>query len=267
MSASIDPKLGVNSWLEDELYQQYLHDRRTVDESWKEVFESDGHTGQRHENGTPAAPVVSGPTVQAQPAPAPAPAPAAPAPAAGEELVPLRGAASRIAENMTASLSIPVATSQRTIAVMVIDENRRVINQHRTLHGQGKISYTHLIAWAIVQALQKNPAVNMSYAEVDGTAYRRVRKSINIGIAVDVAGKDGSRSLTVPNIKGAEQMNFADFANAFDDVVARARTGKLTIADFEGTTVSLTNPGTVGTNGSIPRLMSGQGADHRHRRH
>src|SRR4051794_18280978 len=137
MSASIDPKLGVNSWLEDELYQQYLHDRRTVDESWKEVFESDGHTVNGHENGTPAAPAVSDPTVQAQPAPAPAPAPAP-----GEELVPLRGAASRIAENMTASLSIPVATSQRTIAVMVIDENRRVINQHRTLHGQGKISYT-----------------------------------------------------------------------------------------------------------------------------
>ena len=152
MSASIDPKLGVNSWLEDELYQQYLHDRRTVDESWKEVFESDGHTGNGHENGTTAAPVVSNPTVQAQPAPAPA---AATPTAAGEELIPLRGAASRIAENMTASLSIPVATSQRTIAVMVIDENRRVINQHRTLHGQGKISYTHLIAWAIVQALRE----------------------------------------------------------------------------------------------------------------
>ncbi len=91
-------------------------------------------------------------------------------------------------------------------------------------------------------------------------AYRRVRKSINIGIAVDVAGKDGSRSLTVPNIKSAEQMNFADFAKRSTTSLRGRAAGKLTIADFEGTTVSLTNPGTVGTNGSIPRLMSGQGA-------
>jgi 2-oxoglutarate dehydrogenase E1 component len=253
MSVSIDPKLGVNSWLEDELYQQYLHDHSDVDESWKEVFE-DGHQG----NGHPAAP----PEVEAAPVSAPAPAvqPQPPAAAPGEQLVPLRGAAARIVENMTASLSIPVATSQRTIPVKVIDENRLVINQHRTLHGQPKVSYTHIIAWAVVKALKSNPALNSAYAESDGQPYRRVRPNVNIGIAVDVAGKDGGRSLTVPSIKNAETMNFDQFANAFDDLVARARSGKLTLADFQGTTISLTNPGTVGTAGSIPRLMTGQGA-------
>jgi 2-oxoglutarate decarboxylase len=251
MSATIDPKLGVNSWLEDELYQQYLHDRKNVDESWKEIFDSDAH-----ENGAAeAAPVKAIATAPA----AVEPSPVTPA-AAGEELTPLRGASSRLAENMKASLAIPTATSQRTIAVKVIDENRLVINQHRILHGQAKVSYTHIVAWAIVQALKTNPAVNNAYAEGDGQSFRRVRSSVNIGIAVDVSGKDGSRSLTVPSIKNAQAMNFEQFATAFDDIVARARSGKLTIADFEGTTISLTNPGTVGTMASIPRLMIGQGA-------
>jgi 2-oxoglutarate dehydrogenase E1 component len=259
MSVSIDPKLGVNSWLEDELYQQYLHDRGTVDESWKEVFE-DGEHGNGYAVAVAEAPVAPPPVSTPVPTPIPAAQPLQPPAAPGEQLVPLRGVAARIAENMTASLSIPVATSQRTIPVKVIDENRLVINQHRTLHGQAKVSYTHIIAWAIVKALKSSPTLNAAYGEADGQPFRRVRPNVNIGIAVDVAGKDGGRSLTVPNIKNTESMNFDQFANAFDDVVARARSGKLTLADFEGTTISLTNPGTVGTAGSIPRLMAGQGA-------
>src|ERR1019366_3612123 len=134
MASHSESEMGVNSWLEDELYQQYLRDRSTVDESWKHVFEE-------------PRPQVNG---AAAPAPAPALAP-------GEQLLPLRGAAGRIAENMAASVSIPLATSQRTIAVKVMDENRRIINQHRTLVGRGKVSYTHLIGWAIVKALEEVP--------------------------------------------------------------------------------------------------------------
>jgi len=178
MALKSDPEMGVNSWLEDELYQQYLRDRSTVDESWKHVFEQ--------ANGAPAKPVSR-------------PAPAADVPAAGD-LQPLRGAAGRIAENMSASLSVPLATSQRTIAVKVMDENRRIINQHRTLLGRGKVSFTHLIGWAIVKALEELPELNHAYAEKDGEPFRMVRPQIHLGIAVDVAARDGGHSLVVPNI-------------------------------------------------------------------
>jgi 2-oxoglutarate decarboxylase len=250
MSSKSDPAMGVNSWLEDELYQQYLHDRSAVDKSWKDLFE-------RVPNGGAPAPVRTSAPGAAPAAPAQAPEPGVPD---GVELQPLRGAAGRIAENMSASLSIPLATSQRTIAVKVMDENRRVINQHRTLHGRGKVSYTHLIGWAIVRSLEDVPALNHAYGEKDGQPYRVIRRAVNLGIAVDVAGKDGARSLMVPNIKNAGAMTFQEYVNAFDDLVNRARTGKLSPADFQGTTISLTNPGTVGTMASNPRLMPGQGA-------
>ena len=265
MPESTNPKFGINSWLEDELYEQYLHNKGNVDESWKAVFEKSngGHAPtqstavQRQQpsaNGAPSAPAVTTPPVST--------AVAIPAhhAVAGEQPVPLRGAAARIAENMTASLSIPTATSQRVIAVKVIDENRRILNEHRSMLGKGKISYTHIIAWAIVKAVQTNPTLNHAYAMMDGEGLRAVRSQINIGIAVDVAGKDGTRSLKVPNIKNAAVLTFGQFVDAFDDIVVRARNGKLTITDFEGTTISLTNPGTVGTLGSVPRLMPGQGA-------
>jgi 2-oxoglutarate dehydrogenase E1 component len=264
MSESTHPQFGINSWLEDELYQQYLHDKGTVDASWKSVFEShDG--GAKPAAETNGAAAVSSPrNPRAIAAPAPTGSSIAVVPphqtVAGEQLVPLRGAAARIAENMTASLSIPTATSQRVMAVKVIDENRRILNDHRTVVGKSKISYTHIIAWGVVKAIATNPSINHAYAEMDGEGLRAVRNQINAGIAVDVAGKDGTRSLKVPNIKNAGAMNFEQFVNAFDDIVIRARNNKLTLSDFEGTTVSLTNPGTVGTVGSVPRLMPGQGA-------
>ena len=236
-----DPEMGINSWLEDELYQQYLHDRSTVDESWKHLFEAG--------NGGAPPPAKAGAPLQAA-------AEAAP----GEQLQPLRGAAGRIAGNMAASLAIPLATSQRTIAVKVMDENRRIINQHRTLVGRAKVSYTHLIGWAILKALEEMPSLNCAYAEKDGQPYRVVRARVHLGIAIDVAGKDSTRSLMVPNIKNAGALNFQEYVTAFDDLVARARAAKLTPDDFQGTTISLTNPGTVGTMASSPRLMPGQGA-------
>src|SRR5205823_8821257 len=129
-----------------------------------------------------------------------------PHPSAQDELQPLRGVAGKIAENMTASVSIPLATSQRSIAVKVMDENRRIINQHRTLIGKSKVSYTHLIGWAVIKALEDVPALNHAYAEKDGQPHRVVHREINLGIAVDVAGKDGGRSLMVPNIKKAASL-------------------------------------------------------------
>jgi multifunctional 2-oxoglutarate metabolism enzyme len=239
MALKSDPEMGINSWLEDELYQQYLRDRSTVDDSWKHLFEET--------NGAPLQPASQS-------------KPADPAAADMSGLQPLRGAAGRIAENMSASLTVPLATSQRVIAVKVMDENRRIINQHRTLQAKGKVSFTHLIGWAVVKALEEFPGLNHAYAERDGQPYRAVRPQVNLGIAIDVAGKDGGRSLMVPSIKNAGAITFREYVDAFDDLVARARRGKLTPADFQGTTISLTNPGTVGTVSSNPRLMPGQGA-------
>src|SRR5581483_1137266 len=129
-----------------------------------------------------------------------APKVSAPEPLPGEQLQPLRGVAGKIAENMGASVTVPLATSQRTIAVKVMDENRRIINQHRTLVGRSKVSYTHIIGWALVKAIESLPTINYAYAEKDGLPHRVVRSQVNLGVAVDVAGKDGARSLLVPNI-------------------------------------------------------------------
>src|SRR5436190_5050324 len=293
-----DPSLGINSWLEDELYYQYQFDRNSVDEGWTQLFQESTRNGEVSTNGpatveepdvtatppNPPEPPVEEPPAEepprqepprsepaAQEAVARSTQPAAPAgtavskrePAAlgvSEQLIPLRGAAARIAENMTASLSIPLATSQRQIPVRVIEENRNLMNRQRARERRGKLSFTHLIAWAIVKAVKSNPSLNHAYAESGDNAFRVVRTQVNIGLAVDVAAKDGTRSLKVPNVKNADEMNFAQFVAAYDDIVARARNNKLQVADFEGTTISLTNPGTVGTFGSVPRLMPGQGA-------
>src|SRR6267143_4189137 len=159
---------------------------------------------------------------------------------------------------MEASLSVPTATSQRRIPVKLLDENRRLINKHLQENNRGKASYTHLIAWALLSALDEFPQLNDGYDVVDGKPVRLRRPDINLGIAIDLAKKDGTRTLLVPNIKGANKLRFSQFLQAYDDVVKRARTGKLQIPDFQGTTISLTNPGTLGTVASTPRLMSGQ---------
>ncbi len=243
MPLKTDPYLGINSWLEDALYQQYLNDRTAVDESWKHIFE-DAPNGLS----------------EVAPSPPPPFARSAAPPADSPTLQPLRGIAAKIAENMNASVTIPLATSQRVIPVKVMDENRRIINQHRTLVGKSKVSYTHLIGWAILKALEDFPGLNHAYGESNGQPARIVHPQINLGIAVDVAGKDGGRNLLVPNIKNAGAMDFAQYVTTFDDLVDRARKAKLAHADFQDTTISLTNPGTVGTMTSSPRLMSGQGA-------
>ncbi len=239
---------GINSWFEDELQHQFRHDRTAVDEDWKQRFLAEGET------------TVDVPSVRRQAPPAIREEVKPPSGVRPDQLVPLRGVAARIATNMNASLSLPVATSQRTVPVKVMEENRRIINQHRAVLGKTKVSFTHLIAYALVRAIEEFPSLNHAYHEDDSEAFRILRQEVNLGIAIDLAGKDGERTLLVPNIKDAQSLDFQSFLDSFDDLIGRARSGKLAVQDFQNTTISLTNPGTVGTVASMPRLMPGQGA-------
>ncbi len=177
----------------------------------------------------------------------------------GDIVEPVRGGMLKIIENMEASLSVPTATSVREIPVRALEENRQLVNRHRSAIGAPKVSFTHIIAWAMLKALDTFPRLNDAYAEIDGKAHRIHRGDVRLGIAVDVQKKDGSRTLLVPNIRGANTLSFPQFLEKFDDLVGRSRRNGLMPDDFMGTTVSLTNPGTVGTTASSPRLMPGQG--------
>jgi multifunctional 2-oxoglutarate metabolism enzyme len=172
---------------------------------------------------------------------------------------PLRGAASRVVANMQSSLGVPTATSVRAVPAKLMADNRVVINNHLRRSRGGKVSFTHIVGYAIVRALHDHPEMNNAFAEVDAKPTLITPEHVNLGIAIDLAGKDKSRSLVVANIKAAETMDFATFWNAYEDIIRRARSGKLGADDFNGTTLSLTNPGTIGTNHSVPRLMAGQG--------
>jgi len=172
----------------------------------------------------------------------------------------MRGAPARTAQNMDASLSVPTATSVRSVPVKLLWDNRIVINNHLTRARGGKVSFTHLIGYAMVRALRAMPEMNVGFDVVDGKPNLIAPAHINLGLAIDVQKADGTRQLLVPSIKAAERMDFAAFWTAYEDVVRRTRNNKLTVEDFQGTTISLTNPGTIGTNHSVPRLMMGQGA-------
>jgi 2-oxoglutarate dehydrogenase E1 component len=176
------------------------------------------------------------------------------------EHVVMRGAPARTAANMDASLAVPTATSVRTVPVKLLIDNRIVINNHLARARGGKVSFTHIIGYALAKALKTMPEMNYGFEIVDGKPNLVKPAHVNIGLAIDLQKPDGTRQLVVPSIKGAEQMGFAQFWSAYEDIVRRARDNQLTVADFQGTTVSLTNPGTIGTNHSVPRLMSGQGA-------
>jgi 2-oxoglutarate dehydrogenase E1 component len=171
----------------------------------------------------------------------------------------LRGAAARTAANMTASLTVPTATSVRPVPAKLLVDNRIVINNHLARGRGGKISFTHLIGYAMVRALAAVPEMNFAYAEVDGKPMLVEPEHVNLGLAIDVRKDDGTRQLLVPSIKGAEQLDFRQFWLAYEDIIRKARAGKLAVDDFVGTTISLTNPGTIGTEHSVPRLVAGQG--------
>ncbi len=160
---------------------------------------------------------------------------------------------------MTASLAVPTATSVRSVPAKLLIDNRIVINNHLKRGRGGKVSFTHLIGYAVVRALMAMPEMNEAYTEDGGKPAVARPEHINLGLAIDVQAADGARQLLVPSIKAAEEMDFRQFWTSYEDIVRRARAGKLTVEDFQGTTASLTNPGTIGTVHSVPRLMPGQG--------
>jgi 2-oxoglutarate dehydrogenase E1 component len=159
---------------------------------------------------------------------------------------------------MEASLSVPTATSVRTVPAKLMIDNRIVINNHMKRARGGKVSFTHLIAYAMIKAIRKAPEMNSFFTQLDGKPAVGHPEHINLGIAIDLTKPDGARQLLVPSIKGCEALDFAQFWGAYEDTVRKARTGALTVEDFAGTTVSLTNPGTIGTVHSVPRLVVGQ---------
>src|SRR3989440_7112267 len=253
-------ELGPNMWLIDEMHRRFQEDPDSVDPGWKDFFE--GFTP-----GVATAPVLAAeagaaaprghaspyPTLRSGPGPG-----ADPGIEAGAE--PLTGAAARIAENMEASLAIPTATSVRTVPARLLEENRRVINRFLDARGGGKVSFTHLIGWGIVRALQAVPAMTRTFVRrEDGKPGVATPERINLGLAVDVTRRDGSHSLLVPNVRSANHLSFAGFWEAYEEVIRKVRTNRLSPDDFAGITVTITNPGTVGTQLSVPRLMPGQG--------
>ncbi|SDT77021.1 2-oxoglutarate dehydrogenase E1 component [Actinoplanes derwentensis] len=282
---------GPNEWIVDEMYQRYLADPTSVDPAWHDFFAdykpaaaqgsiatpdeatAANATATAAKAGTdaPAAATVAPPKPVTPPAakpPAPAAAakPAAAKPAAsgqapaGAKTVVLRGVAGKIVQNMEASLQVPTATSVRSVPAKLMVDNRIVINNHLSRGRGGKVSFTHLIGWALVRAVVAHPEMNNTYAEIDGKPTLVQPEHVNLGIAIDLVKKDGSRTLVVPSVKNCETLDFRGFWQAYEDIVRRARRNELTMDDYSGTTISLTNPGGIGTVHSIPRLMNGQSA-------
>jgi 2-oxoglutarate decarboxylase len=178
--------------------------------------------------------------------------------AAGEEKQ-LRGPAAMLAQAMDESREVPTATSFRTVAVDTLDAKRKALNGLLKERGM-KVSFTHLVAWAIVQAAKEHPVMTRVFERRDGKAFAVEGNPVNLGIAVDVERKDGSHSLMVPAIKGSEGLDFAAFHSYYEELITKTRESKLTADDLQGTNISLTNPGGIGTVASVPRLLSGQSA-------
>ncbi len=250
----------VNAGYVADLYDRYRSDPTSVDPEWRTLFDS-GAGGFEpvaakapgDANGKPRADAAA---AEAPTAEAPTEAPAAAASPIPEGATPIKGPAARLAQNMTASLGVPTATSFREIEVATLEARRKELNAQIAPR---KVSFTHLIGWAIVQAATEQRSMSHAYADVDGQAYRIDPGKINLGLAVDVERKDGTRFLMVPVIKAADDMDFAGFHARYEELVEKVRTGKAAPDDFAGATITLTNPGTLGTTASVPRLMPNQG--------
>ena len=297
---------GPNVWLVDEMFEEFRRDPLSVSTSWREFFEGYKPGGANlarpevasvEEAAEIAEPVAARSPVAAGSAVVPAGAAGAGTAVAGaagagtavagaegagagerdgSTTVPLRGGAARAVANMTTSLQVPTATSFRVVPSKLLEVNRTVLNDHLVRAGvAGKVSFTHLIGWAVVQALKVVPSLNSSFTEAlpspgtdgqgetDGRAPQPAvlrPAHVNLGIAVDLERRDGSRALMVPVIKKADGLDFRGFWLAYEEMVRKVRTGKVEVSDFAGTTITLTNPGTLGTVQSVPRLLAGQGA-------
>lgn len=286
---------GQNEWLVDLMYQQYKEDPKSVDAEWRDYFENNsspvnapGNTQATAGNGaqkttgsqgatkntvTPTRDTTAGgkqpkgsasqnqdSNVKPTPKRTAPPAPKQPVEAPEPGKTTIKGAAKAVVKNMDISLEIPTATSVRDMPAKLMFENRAMINETLRARGSGKISFTHIIGYALVQAVKAHPDMNNSYELVDGKPTLVTPEHINLGLAIDMVGKNGQRSLVVAAIKEAENMTFGEFVEKYEDVVHRGREGKLTMDDFTGVTISLTNPGGIGTRHSVPRLTKGQGA-------
>ncbi len=283
-NANGEGEFGANEWLVEEMFEKYKQNPDSVDKAWWPILE-------RMQHGLPGGDVSATPTslatppvpqvtdqaanpvvakttrVEAKQAPIPAQAPVTQAidtvTAESETAEPvvtaLKGMGKAIAANMDQSLTIPTATSVRTVPAKLLIDNRIVINSHLGRTRGGKISFTHVLAWAMIKTLKEFPSQNVYYDIIDEKPSLVVPPNINLGIAIDLPKEDGTRALVVPNIKRAEKMNFAEFVAAYEGVVKKARDNKLEASDYAGTTVSLTNPGGIGTVHSVPRLTKGQG--------
>lgn len=256
--------LGFNTGYIEDLYKQYLEDPNSISASWREFFEdfnpndtfvAPAEPQRAPQSATPA--VAPAAPVQQGDGAAPAAKPLAPIPD-GASVKPIRGAASKIVENMENSLGVPTATSVRTFPVKLMEENRKLVNTYQRYVGGNKVSFTHLIAWAVVKGLEAFPTMYTAFRENDSKPEHVIPQQVNLGLAIDVERR-GKRSLMVPNIRGAEKLTFAQFLGQYNDIVRRARNNKLTLDDFQGTTASITNPGMIGTVLSVPRLMPNQG--------
>jgi 2-oxoglutarate dehydrogenase E1 component len=260
---------GPNAWLVDDMYDRFLADPESVSESWREFFADyrpaavpapPAQVTPVGADGAPASP--SAPVATAAP-PAATAAPAPAVQAGTEEAVVLRGAASRIAANMKASLGVPTATSVRTVPARLLEVNRLILNNQLARTTGAKVSFTHIIGYAVVRALRDVPALNSAFvddADRSGKPGVVHHKHVGLGLAVDQEKSDGTRTLLVPCIKEADTLDFRAFVLAYEDLIRKIHTNKIAPDDFVGTTVSLTNPGTLGTMQSVPRLMPGQGA-------
>jgi 2-oxoglutarate dehydrogenase E1 component len=209
--------------------------------------------------GAPTAPAAVAARATTPDSPLPATKPPSTGDATAAEQEKLRGSAARVVANMETSLQVPTATSVRAVPAKLLIDNRIVINNHLKRGRGGKVSFTHVIGYALVKALAKMPEMNYSYGELDGKAMLVKPAHVNLGLAIDLQKPDGTRQLVVPSIKKADALDFAEFWAAYEDLIRRARSNKLAVDDFAGTTISLTNPGTIGTVHSVPRLMKNQG--------
>ncbi|WIM69444.1 multifunctional oxoglutarate decarboxylase/oxoglutarate dehydrogenase thiamine pyrophosphate-binding subunit/dihydrolipoyllysine-residue succinyltransferase subunit [Corynebacterium suedekumii] len=288
---------GPNEWLVDEMFQQYQKDPQSVDREWRELFDKNGAptsasatasgagavSAKKEPSSVPAAgplgsdksvertTVVNEEAARAQQttkkeSPArPKKKQVSPVDRAAETEKPepgtkaLKGMFKAIAKNMDESLEVPTATSVRDMPVKLMFENRAMVNDHLKRTSGGKISFTHVIGYAMVKAIMAHPDMNVSYEVKDGKPSVVTPEHINLGLAIDLPQKDGSRALVVAAIKETESMHFDEFLDAYEDIVSRSRVGKLTMDDYTGVTVSLTNPGGIGTRHSVPRLTKGQG--------
>ncbi|MGO9027270.1 MAG: multifunctional oxoglutarate decarboxylase/oxoglutarate dehydrogenase thiamine pyrophosphate-binding subunit/dihydrolipoyllysine-residue succinyltransferase subunit [Acidimicrobiales bacterium] len=252
---------GPNAWLVEDMYDRYRADPTSVSESWREFF-ADYRPAAVTPTAPPAATVVAAPAATPESA-APAPPAASVLPAGpGPVATPLRGAAGRIVVNMEASLGVPTATSVRVVPAKLLEVNRAIVNNQLLRTTGGKVSFTHLIGYAIVKGLVAVPAMNAAFvADADGKGTPGVlhHEHVGLGLAVDVERSAGTRTLLVPCIAEADTRDFRGFVGAYEELVRKIHTNRIAPDDFAGTTVTLTNPGTLGTVQSVPRLMPGQG--------